>query len=85
MGERAPNLAGLKVSEPSFADVVPYLGLGLPVLVGFEPLIVPALAAGATGTVSGLAAAFLSRSLSRDFSFAEFTGPPFPASCGLWG
>jgi dihydrodipicolinate synthase/N-acetylneuraminate lyase len=54
----APNLAGLKVSESPFADVEPYLGLGLPVLVGSEPLIVPALAAGAVGTVSGLAAAF---------------------------
>jgi dihydrodipicolinate synthase/N-acetylneuraminate lyase len=40
------------------ADVAPYLELGLPVLVGSEPLIVPALAAGADGTVSGLAAAF---------------------------
>ena len=56
--EGAPNLAGLKVSESPFADVEPYLGLGLPVLVGSEPLIVPALAAGAVGTVSGLAAAF---------------------------
>lgn len=56
--ERAPNLAGLKVSESPFTDVEPFLDLGLPVLVGSEPLIVPALAAGATGSVSGLAAAF---------------------------
>ena len=56
--DRAPNLAGLKVSESPMADVAPYLDLGLPVLVGFEPLIVPALAGGAVGTVSGLAAAF---------------------------
>jgi dihydrodipicolinate synthase/N-acetylneuraminate lyase len=56
--DRAPNLAGLKVSESPMADVAPYLTLGLPVLVGSEPLIVPALAAGADGTVSGLAAAF---------------------------
>ncbi|MGH2392300.1 MAG: dihydrodipicolinate synthase family protein [Candidatus Limnocylindria bacterium] len=55
---RADNLVGLKVSESPFADVAPYLELGLPVLVGSEPLIVPALAAGAVGTVSGLAAAF---------------------------
>jgi dihydrodipicolinate synthase/N-acetylneuraminate lyase len=55
---RAPNLVGLKVSESPMADVAPYLELGLPVLVGSEPLIVPALAAGAVGTVSGLAAAF---------------------------
>jgi dihydrodipicolinate synthase/N-acetylneuraminate lyase len=56
--DRASNLAGLKVSESPMADVAPYLELGLPVLVGSEPLIVPALAAGADGTVSGLAAAF---------------------------
>jgi dihydrodipicolinate synthase/N-acetylneuraminate lyase len=56
--DRAPNLVGLKVSESPMADVAPYLELGLPVLVGSEPLIVPALVAGAEGTVSGLAAAF---------------------------
>jgi dihydrodipicolinate synthase/N-acetylneuraminate lyase len=58
VADRAPNLVGLKVSESPMADVAPYLELGLPVLVGSEPLIVPALAAGAAGTVSGLAAAF---------------------------
>ncbi|RPH35833.1 MAG: dihydrodipicolinate synthase family protein [Chloroflexi bacterium] len=56
--DRAPNLVGLKVSESPMADVAPYLDLGLPVLVGSEPLIVPALTNGAVGTVSGLAAAF---------------------------
>ncbi|HET6380614.1 MAG TPA: dihydrodipicolinate synthase family protein [candidate division Zixibacteria bacterium] len=56
--EDAPNLAGLKVSESPFAKVEPYLGLGLPVLVGSEPLIPPAVARGAAGSVSGLAAAF---------------------------
>lgn len=58
VGRRADNLVGLKVSESPFADVAPYLELGLPVLVGSEPLIVQALAAGAVGAVSGLAAAF---------------------------
>jgi dihydrodipicolinate synthase/N-acetylneuraminate lyase len=58
VGERAGNLVGLKVSESPFPDVAPYLELGLPVLVGSEPLIVQALEAGAVGTVSGLAAAF---------------------------
>jgi dihydrodipicolinate synthase/N-acetylneuraminate lyase len=58
VADRADNLAGLKVSESPFADVVPYLGLGLPVLVGNEPLIVQALDAGAVGTVSALSAAF---------------------------
>jgi len=58
VGERADNLVGLKVSESPFAEVAPYLVLGLPVLVGPEPLLVQALAAGAVGTVSGLAAAY---------------------------
>ena len=36
----------------------PYLLEGLDIFVGFEPLIPEALAAGATGSVSGLAAVF---------------------------
>jgi len=54
----APNLAGLKVSESPLDRVLPYLELGLPVLVGSEPLIPPAMARGAVGSVSGLASAF---------------------------
>jgi dihydrodipicolinate synthase/N-acetylneuraminate lyase len=54
----APNLAGLKVSESPFERVEPYLDLGLPVLIGSEPLLPAALARGALGTVSGMAAAF---------------------------
>jgi dihydrodipicolinate synthase/N-acetylneuraminate lyase len=54
----APNLAGLKVSESPFERVAPYLELGLPVLIGSEPLLPPAMARGAMGSVSGLAAAF---------------------------
>ena len=56
--EQAENLAGLKVSESPFTNVEPYLDLGLPVLFGSEPLIPPAVARGAAGAVSGLAAAF---------------------------
>jgi dihydrodipicolinate synthase/N-acetylneuraminate lyase len=56
--EQAPNVAGLKVSESRLSEVEPYLALGLPVLVGSEPLIGEALAAGAAGSVSGLATAF---------------------------
>jgi len=52
------NLAGLKVSESPFEKVAPYLELGLPVLIGSEPLIGQGLAAGAIGTVSGMASAF---------------------------
>jgi dihydrodipicolinate synthase/N-acetylneuraminate lyase len=54
----APNLAGLKVSEAPFEQAAPYLELGLPVLIGSEPLLPAALARGAVGAVSGLAAAF---------------------------
>ncbi len=52
------NLAGLKVSESPFERVAPYLELGLPVLIGNEPLIPAGVARGAIGTVSGMAAAF---------------------------
>jgi dihydrodipicolinate synthase/N-acetylneuraminate lyase len=56
--ERAPNLAGLKVSDRPFGRVRPYLLEGLDVFVGAEPLLHEASAAGATGAVSALAAAF---------------------------
>jgi dihydrodipicolinate synthase/N-acetylneuraminate lyase len=54
----ADNLAGLKVSESPFERVEPYLDLGLPVLIGSEPLIPAGVARGAIGTVSGMASAF---------------------------
>jgi dihydrodipicolinate synthase/N-acetylneuraminate lyase len=53
-----PNLAGLKVSDAPFEKVRPYLVEGLDVFVGAEALLHEALAAGAEGAVSGLAAAF---------------------------
>ena len=56
--DAAANLAGLKVSESPFAKVEPFLEVGLPVYVGSEPLIPAAMARGAHGAVSGLAAAF---------------------------
>jgi dihydrodipicolinate synthase/N-acetylneuraminate lyase len=56
--DTAENLAGLKVSESPFARVEPFLDIGLPVYVGSEPLIPAAMARGAHGAVSGLAAAF---------------------------
>jgi len=56
--EAVDNLAGLKVSESPFERVEPYLDLGLPVLIGSEPLIPAGLARGAIGSVSGMAAAF---------------------------
>jgi dihydrodipicolinate synthase/N-acetylneuraminate lyase len=58
IAESVDNLAGLKVSESPFERVAPYLDLGLPVLIGNEPLIAAGVAGGAIGTVSGMAAAF---------------------------
>ena len=56
--EDAPNLAGLKVSDSPLDAVRPYLLAGLDVFVGQEPLALDGMAEGATGCVSGLAAAF---------------------------
>ena len=59
--ERAPNLAGLKVSDAPFDRFSPYLLEGLEVFVGPEALIFEGIEAGAAGAVSGLAAAFPDR------------------------
>jgi dihydrodipicolinate synthase/N-acetylneuraminate lyase len=56
--DRAPNLAGLKVSDTPFDAVKPYLIEGLDVFVGSEPLVLEGLEHGAAGAVSGLATAF---------------------------
>ena len=56
--ERAPNLAGMKVSDSPWERLDPYLVEGLDVFVGAESLLVRGLAAGAVGAVSGLAASF---------------------------
>lgn len=58
IGASVDNLAGLKVSESPFDRVEPYLELGLPVLIGNEPLLPAGIARGAIGTVSGMASAF---------------------------
>jgi 4-hydroxy-tetrahydrodipicolinate synthase len=55
--ERAPNLAGMKVSDSPFEKVEPYLLEGLDVFIGAEGLIGQGVAGGATGAVSGLASA----------------------------
>ncbi len=55
--DRAPNLVGLKVSDAPWERVEPYILPGLRVFVGTESLLKQALAVGAVGTVSGLAAA----------------------------
>jgi dihydrodipicolinate synthase/N-acetylneuraminate lyase len=54
----APNLAGLKVSDQPFDEVEPYLLEGLDVFIGAESVVLQGLERGATGAVSGLAAAF---------------------------
>ncbi|GIU97732.1 MAG: hypothetical protein KatS3mg013_1535 [Actinomycetota bacterium] len=56
--DRAPNLAGLKVSDPSLEAIETYLVPGLDVFVGSEPLVLAGLERGASGAVSGLAAAW---------------------------
>lgn len=58
LAERAPNLAGLKVSDTPWERFAPYLVEGLDVFVGPEALITRAIAAGAVGAVSALATAF---------------------------
>jgi dihydrodipicolinate synthase/N-acetylneuraminate lyase len=56
--ERAPNLAGLKVSDTPWERFRPYLIEGLDVFVGPEALITRGIGAGAVGAVSALATAF---------------------------
>ena len=67
--ERAPNLAGLKVSDKPFDAVEPYLLEGLDVFVGAEELVLRGIERGAVGTVSGLGSVFPERivALVRDW------------------
>ena len=58
LGDAAPNLAGMKVSDTPWSAVEPYRLAGLHLFVGNEPLVLEGLENGADGTVSGLAAAF---------------------------
>ena len=56
--ERAPNLAGLKVSDAPWDRFRPYLIEGLDIFVGPEALITQGMEAGAVGAVSALGTAF---------------------------
>ncbi len=56
--ERAPNLAGLKVSDTPWDRFQPYLIEGLDIFVGPEALIAQGMEAGAVGAVSALGTAF---------------------------
>ena len=58
LGERAPNLAGLKVSDTPYERFAPYLTTGYDVFVGPEAFIARGIEAGAVGAVSALATAF---------------------------
>src|SRR5580765_3003245 len=59
--ERAPNFAGLKVSDKPFESVEPYLLEGLDVFVGAEELVLRGLERGAAGAVSGLGSVYPER------------------------
>jgi dihydrodipicolinate synthase/N-acetylneuraminate lyase len=59
--ERAPNFAGLKVSDKPFEALEPYLLEGLDVFVGAEELVTEGIGRGAAGAVSGLASVFPER------------------------
>lgn len=56
--DRAPNLAGLKVSDAPFEHAEPYLATGMDVFIGAEGVLRQGLENGAVGAVSGVAAAF---------------------------
>jgi len=56
--ERAPNLAGLKVSDTPYEKFEPYLREGLDVFVGPEAFIGRGIEGGAVGAVSALGSAF---------------------------
>ena len=69
--ERAPNLAGMKVSDTPWDAFAPYLLEGLDVFVGPEALIAQGLEHGAVGAVSALASALPERVVSVDSALAE--------------
>lgn len=55
--ESVENLVGMKVSDPTFAELERYLLPGFDILVGAESLLSAGLEAGAVGAISGIAAA----------------------------
>ena len=69
--ERAPNLAGMKVSDTPWEAFAPYLLEGLEVFVGPEALIAQGLEHGAVGAVSALASALPERVVAVDPGLAE--------------
>src|SRR6266511_4760407 len=69
--ERAPNLAGLKVSDSPWEALEPYLLEGLEVYVGAEALLARGLEHGAAGAVSALATAFPEKVVAVDPRLGE--------------
>jgi dihydrodipicolinate synthase/N-acetylneuraminate lyase len=69
--ERAPNLAGMKVSDTPWEAFAPYLLEGLQVYVGPEALIAQGLAEGAVGAVSALARALPEKVVAVDPALAD--------------
>jgi dihydrodipicolinate synthase/N-acetylneuraminate lyase len=61
LGDAAPNLAGMKVSDSPYEKFARYLDVGLDVFVGPEAFIGRGTEAGAVGAVSALASAFPER------------------------
>jgi dihydrodipicolinate synthase/N-acetylneuraminate lyase len=74
LGER---VAGLKVSNRPFEEVEPYMIEGLDVFIGAEALVDEGLTRGATGSVSGLAAAFPEGGAEKRAALERF---PFQAA-----
>src|SRR5262245_44003177 len=68
---RAPNLAGMKVSDAPWDAFEPYLIEGLDIFVGPEGLIAQGLAHGAVGAVSALASALPEVVVAVDPRLAE--------------
>ena len=71
LGEEAPNLSGLKVSDTPYEGFARYLDLGLDVFVGPEAFIARGLEEGAVGAVSALATSFPERVAGVDPRLAE--------------
>ena len=69
--ERAPNLAGMKVSDSPWEAFAPYLLDGLDVFVGPEALIAKGLEHGAAGAVSALASALPEKVVAVDPGLAD--------------
>ncbi len=85
LGDEAPNLAGLKVSDTPYEGFARYLGLGLDVFVGPEAFISRGLEEGAVGAVSAIATALPEQVAAVDPRLADIraTIERFPRHAAL--